>query len=231
MWNRARQRASDFAEDWAAPILLGLTTAAVVWTIWYITKAPCTAVATANGLCNPGIVARFINVEILLQFGGAALAAGALKGGYDRAMMRRMINEERERAEQEREARQQAELELAEARKRNEENTTRLIALREEALRQTEAAREEAYRQANADREESRRQAIAEREEARRQANADREETARMFAQILSEMREERREAAEERRQNIATQQALLDTIVRLAQQRNGNGHSENSDS
>ena len=224
MWNRARQRASDFAADWGAPILLGLTTAAVVWTIWYITKTPCTAVATANGLCNPGIVARFINVEILLQFGGAALAAGALKGGYDRAMMRRMINEERE-------ARQQAELELAEARKRNEENTTRLIALREEALRQTEAAREEAYRQANADREESRRQAIAEREEARRQANADREETARMFAQILSEMREERREAAEERRQNIATQQALLDTIVRLAQQRNGNGHSENSNS
>ena len=212
MWNRARQRASDFAADWGAPILLGLTTAAVVWTIWYITKAPCTAVATANGLCNPGIVARFINVEILLQFGGAALAAGALKGGYDRAMMRRMINEERE-------ARQQAELELAEARKRNEENTTRLIALRSERKRSGKLTPTGKKRR------------VAEREEAYRQANADREETARMFAQILSEMREERREAAEERRQNIATQQALLDTIVRLAQQRNGNGHSENSDS
>ncbi len=223
MLARARQQVGDFALDWGAPILLGLTTAAVVWTIWYITKVPCTAVAAANGLCNPGIVARYITVEILLQSGGAALAVGALKGGYDRSMMRRMINEERE-------ARQQAELELTEARNRNEENTARLITLREEALRQAEVAREEAYRQANTDREEARRQAIAEREEARRQANADREQTARMFAEILNEMRAERREAAEERRQTIATQQALLDTIVQLAQQRNGNGHADNGD-
>ena len=215
---------------------MALATGVAVWLVWYFTKPECTATAAANGLCNPGIVARYITVEILLQSGGAALAAGALKGGYDRYMMRNMLNQERERVEQERErteqereARQQAEQELIEARKRNEESTARLFALREEALRQAEAAREEAYRQANADREAARQQAIAEREEARRQANADREETARMFAEILNEVRAERREAAEERRQNIATQQALLDTIVRLAQQRNGNGHSENS--
>ncbi|MYC35205.1 MAG: ATP synthase F0 subunit B [Chloroflexi bacterium] len=230
MWHSARQWVGDFASDWAVPICMGLAIGVAVWLVWHFTKPECTATAAANGLCNPGIVARYITVEILLQSGGAALAAGALKGGYDRYMMRNMLNQEREKVEQEREARQQAELELAEARKRNEENTARLITLREEALRQTEAAREEAYRQANSDREEARRQAIAEREEARRQANADREETARMFAQILNEMREERREAAEERRQNVATQQALLDTIVRLAQQQNGNGHSENSD-
>ena len=212
MWDSARQRVSDFAADWAVPICMGLAIGVAVWLVWHFTKPECMATAAANGICNPGIVARYITVEILLQSGGAALAAGALKGGYDRYMMRRMINEERE-------ARQQAELELAEARKRNEENTARLFALREEALRQAEAARQEAYRQANADR-----------EEARRQANADREETARMFAEILNEVRAERQEAAEERRQNVATQQALLDTIVRLAQQRNGNGHPENSD-
>ena len=243
MWDSARQRVSDFAADWAVPICMALATGVAVWLVWYFTKPECTATAVANGLCNPGIVARYITVEILLQSGGAALAAGALKGGYDRYMMRNMLNQERERVEQERErveqererteqereARQQAELELIEARKRNEESTARLFALREEALRQAEAAREEAYRQANADREAARQQAIAEREEARRQANADREETARMFAEILNEVRAERREAAEERRQNIATQQALLDTIVRLAQQRNGNGHPENS--
>lgn len=208
MWHSARQRVSDFAADWAVPICMALATGVAVWLVWYFTKPECTATAAANGICNPGIVAHYITVEILLQSGGAALAAGALKGGYDRYMMRNMLNRERERAEQEREARQQAELELAEARKRNEESAARLFALREEALRQAEAAREEAYRQ----------------------ANADREETARMFAEILNEMRAERREAAEERRQNIATQQALLDTIVRLAQQRNGNGHPDNSD-
>ena len=201
MWHSARQRVGDFAADWAVPICMGLAIGVAVWLVWYFTKPECTATAAANGICNPDIVARYITVEILLQSGGAALAAGALKGGYDRYMMRRMINEERE-------ARQQAELELAEARKRNEENTARLIALREEALRQAEAAREEAYQQ----------------------AIADREQTARMFAEILNEMRAERQEAAEERRQNIVTQQALLDTIVRLAQQRNGNGHPQNSD-
>lgn len=173
MWGSARQRVSDFAADWAVPICIALATGVAVWLVWYFTKPECTATAAANGICNPGIVARYITVEILLQSGGAALAAGALKGGYDRYMMRRMINEEqerteqeRERLEQEREARQQAELELIEARKRNEENTARLFALREEALRQAEAAREEAYRQANADREAARQQAIAEREEA-----------------------------------------------------------------
>ena len=118
MFQRTKQRVSDFAADWAAPILMGLTTAAVVWTIWYITRAPCTTVAAANGLCNPGVVARYITVEILLQSGGAALAVGALKGGYDRSMMRRMINEERE-------ARQAAEQHLAEQiaeqRKRSDE--------------------------------------------------------------------------------------------------------------
>lgn len=129
-----------------------------------MTKAPCTAIASANGLCNPNVVARFIDVEILLQSGGSALAVGALKGGYDRFIMRRTLNEERI-------ARQQAELELAEARKRNEENFARILPLREEPLRQAEATREEAYRQ----------------------ANSDREETARMFAEILNEFREERR--------------------------------------
>ncbi|MDE2786584.1 MAG: hypothetical protein OXL37_07965 [Chloroflexota bacterium] len=203
MLERARRRVTDFTSDWAIPISLGLAAAATVWGIWYVTKAQCTAIAAANGLCNPNAIARFIDVEILLQSGGSALAVGALKGGYNRFIMRRTLNEERI-------ARQQAELELAEARKRNEENFARILALREEALRQAEAAREEAYRQANADR-----------EEARRQASVDREETARMFAEILNEFREERR-------QNAAAQQAMLDAVLRLTE-RNGS-NSRNGD-
>ena len=111
MLNRIRPRVRDFAVDWAWPIFWGLATAVVIWTVWYFTKAPCTTTAAKYGLCNPSVVAGFIDVEILLKSGGAALAVGALKGGYDRYMMRRMLNEERE-------LRLQAEQQLADERKR-----------------------------------------------------------------------------------------------------------------
>ncbi|MDE2683979.1 MAG: hypothetical protein OXI54_07510 [Chloroflexota bacterium] len=153
MLEGARQWVGDFASDWAGPIGLGLATAAVIWIVWHFTKPGCTMMAAANGLCNPGIVARYITVEILLQSGGAALAVGALKGGYDKIMMRRMLNEERE-------ARQLAEQQLASERKRVDE-------------------------------------------------------TIQMVAELVNEFREERRN-------NAATQQALLDTIVRLTEQSNG---------
>lgn len=112
------QWARNFAADWAVPFSAGLGIGVAVWLVWYFTKPACTATAVANGLCNSGVIARFIDVEILLQSGGAALTAGALKGGYDLYMMRRMLNEEREK-------RQAAERRLAEQideqRKRNEE--------------------------------------------------------------------------------------------------------------
>ncbi len=111
MLNLIRQRVRDFAVDWAWPIFWGLATAVILWAVWYFTKAPCTTTAATNGLCNPSAIARFIDVEILLKSGGAALAVGALKGGYDRYMMRRMLNEERE-------LRLQAEQQLADERKR-----------------------------------------------------------------------------------------------------------------
>ena len=101
-----------------------------------------------------------------MKSGGAALAVGALKGGYDRYMMRRMLNEERE-------LRLQAEQQLADERKRSDE-------------------------------------------------------TIQMIAELINEIREERQQAAEERRQNTATQQALLDTIARLAGTGNGNGRAGN---
>ena len=146
-----------------------------VWTVWYFTKVPCTTTAAADGVCNPGVVARFIGVEILLKTGGAALAVGALKGGYDRYIMRNMLNQERE-------ARHLAEQQLAEQQKRNDENFARLIELREETLRQ---------------------------------ATAEREENSRVLTEMINELREERRQSA-------ATQQALLDTIFRLMEQRTG---------
>ena len=65
------------------------------------------------------MVARFIDVEILLKSGGAALAVGALKEGYDRYMVRRVHNEERE-------LRLQTEQQLADERKRADE-TIRMV--------------------------------------------------------------------------------------------------------
>ncbi len=114
MLERIRQRSRDFASDWAVPICMGLATGIAVWLVWYFTKPLCTVAAAANAVCNLGVIAHFINVEILLKSGGAALAVGALKGGYDRYMMRRMLNEERE-------LRLQAEQQLADERKRAHE--------------------------------------------------------------------------------------------------------------
>ena len=197
MLDSIRRRGKDFASDWAAPILLGLITAAVVWTVWYFTKAPCTTTAAVRGVCNPGVIARFIDVEILLQSGGAALAVGAIKGGYDKYMMRRMLNEERE-------ARQQAEQQLAAERKRVDETIQQVNEARDAALQMIA-------------------EVVAELREERRLTSEERRQTAEERRQSKSVAKSAVRPLkSEERRQTAATQQALLDTIVRLTEQRNG---------
>jgi len=173
MLNRIRPRVRDFAVDWAWPIFWGLAAAVVIWTVWHFTKAPCTTTAATNGLCNPSVIARFIDVEILLKFGGAALAVGALKGGYDRYMMRRMLNEERE-------LRLQAEQQLTDERQRAMEERKRV------------------------------------------------DEAMQMVVELVGEFRADIQQAAEERRQNAAIQQAMLDAVLRLVE-RNGS-NSRNGD-
>ena len=191
---RAGRQAGEFAANWGAPITMGLVTAAIVWTIWYYSKVPCTSLAAANGLCNPAAVARYINVEILLQSGGAALAVGALKGSYDRNMLKR-----------EREARQHAEERLAEEREKN------AAALQEylEAARQANEAHRAAIQQAG----EARQQTIDAQQQviAVQQRAIEAQETqSRLAAELIDELREERR-------QNAAVQQAILDAVLRLA--------------
>ena len=189
---RAWRQCREFAANWGRAALMGLTTAAAVWTVWFLTKPPCPALAASNGVCNPGNLANFINVEILLAAGGGALAVSALKGGYDSYMMRIMLNQERE-------ARQLAEEQLAEQRKRADEAQAAVTEMfnefREEIRQQVERRQREEERH---QREEERRQ----QEEERRQQEAD--------------------ERREERRIFIATQQALLDTITRLNERGNG---------
>ena len=198
---RAGRQAREFAANWGAPIAMGLVTAAIVWTIWHYSKAPCTSLAAANGLCNPAAVARYINVEILLQSGGAALAVGALKGSYDRNMLKR-----------EREARQHAEERLAEEREKN------AAALQEylKAAWQANEAHQAALQQVG----EARQQTI----DAQQRVIDAHETQNRLTAELIGELREERR-------QNAAVQQAILDAVLRLAAGgRNGSPGPESGD-
>ena len=205
---RAGRQAGEFAANWGAPITMGLLTAAIVWTIWYYSKVPCTSLAAANGLCNPAAVARYINVEILLQSGGAALAVGALKGSYDRNMLKR-----------EREARQHAEERLAEEREKNAATLQEYL----EAARQANEAHQAAIQQAgNAQQQtiEAQQQVIA----VQQRAIEAQETQSRLAAELIDELREERR-------QNAAVQQAILDAVLRLAAGgRNGSPGPESGD-
>ena len=219
---RAGRQAGEFAANWGAPIAMGLVTAAIVWTIWYYSKAPCTSLAAANGLCNPAAVARYINVEILLQSGGAALAVGALKGSYDRNMLKR-----------EREARQHAEERLAEER---EKNAAALQEYLEAARQANESAKQanEAYQAALQRAEEAQHQAGDAQQQTidaqqqviavQQRAIAAQETQSRLAAELIGELREECH-------QNAVVQQAILDAVLRLAAGgRNGSPGPENGD-
>ena len=58
-----------------------------------------------------------------------------------------------------------------------------------------------------------------------REARLQLQENLRAANELRNEIREERERSHEERRQSIAIQQAMLDTIVRLVQGRNSNGN------
>ena len=206
MLKRIGENARNAIANWGLPLLLGLGTMAVIWAVWYFTKAPCLMVKADAGMCNPGVLASFINADILTKSGAGGLAVGALKGGYDRYMLNKMLKQEQE-------ARQQAEAQLAIERKRADaayDMVTEIV---------TEFRTE--FREARRRDEEERRQNMEE-----RQRNA---EERRQNAEERRQSVEERRQSVEERRQSVALQQAMLDTLVQLAQQRNGGPSAANA--
>ena len=211
MSRQIREDGRSFAAQWGWPILLALLTSVGIWAVWYFTKVPCIMVRAEAGLCNPGVLASFINADILVKSGGGGLAVGALKGGYDRYMLKK-----------EREARQHAEEQLAEARQE-------VIKARRHAEEQLAEARQQVI--------EARQEVIEVRQEAaeaRHQADAARQQAIAdaygMVTEIIAEFREERRQNEEERRQNSATQQAMLETMRQLLQQQGANGSSAAND-
>ena len=242
----AGRRARNFLDGWGLAIILGVFVAAVVWTVWYVSKVACIPAAADAGLCNPGVIANYINVDILIKAGSSGAATTALKGGYDRYMMRDMLK--REQA-----ARQSAEERLVEKQAEADEARAELAAARKDAVaarQQAQAEAEEraeaAHRQAQEQAEAAHQQALAaqqqaaeaqqrsqERAEAAQQqafdaiarANQRADEYYGTVAELVRDFRAERQQAEEERRRQAATQQAILETMLELLRRQvNGGG-------
>ena len=184
---------SDLWEITRLPIFLATLAIALTWLVWYLTTVPCTPELTKIIACNPGRIARYINLDVLGNlFTHATLAAGS--GGFWSYLM---ITKERR-------ARQAAEMRLA------------------EALEQAAADREREAAERAADRAqfaEERAQFAAERAADRAQFAADREREA---AERAAEREREAAERAAERAQAAEERRLLLAAIERLTARRNG---------
>ena len=191
----------EVAQFWGPATALGVAAALVIWSAWYFTKVPCLPDNAVQGLCNPGMLARFINAEILALAGGGGIAVGALKGGYDNYMLKTIMNQERE------------------ARLQSEQQLRDMIAELHKELQEERQQAAAERRQAEAER----RQAEAERRQADEEWRQTEAEWRRYWEEERRRAGEDRRLAIEDRAQSIAIQQAMLDTIVRLAEGRNGN--------
>ena len=132
------------ADFWRGPVILGAMLAGLTWLVWYFTKVPCTFDNAASGLCNPSIVASFINVDIVSRCTGAWLGATTLTGGINAIMLSR----ERERTE---EANRRADEERKRAddeRRRAEERIEALINELRDERRQADERLDEERREA-----------------------------------------------------------------------------------
>ena len=110
------------AEFWRGPIILGAILATLTWLVWYFTKVSCSDDNAAKGLCNPGVLAAFVNADIMSRCTAAWLGATTLTGGINAIM----LNRERERTEE-------ANRRVDEERKRADERIETLLnELREE---------------------------------------------------------------------------------------------------
>ena len=229
----AGRRVRNFLDGWGPAIILGVFVAAAVWTVWYVSKVACIPAAADAGLCNPGVIANYINVDILIKAGSSGAAVTALKGGYDRYMMRDMLK--REQA-----ARQSAEERLVEKQAEADEARAELAAARKDAV----AARQQAQEQAEERAEAAQQQALAAQQQAAEataaaqqqvfetiaRANQRADEYYGTVAELIRDFRAERQQAEEERRQQAATQQAILETMLELLRRQVNGGRPGGSD-
>ena len=157
------QRFKDTTAFWRAPVIAGVTTGAGAWLVWYHTKVPCIMENAAAGLCNPGVLASYINLPALASCLAIGGGFATFTGGYNIIM----LNRERERAD-EAEARLQAE------RERNDQERERADQERQRADQERQRA-DQRYERLLDEIEESRRLANEERrraDEERRRSDA-----------------------------------------------------------
>ena len=155
-------------EFWRGPVILGAMLAALTWLVWYFTKMSCTVDNAASGLCNPNVIASFINVDIMSRCTAAWLGATTLTGGINAIM----LNRERERTDA-------AERQLAEERKRFDEERKRF----DDERRRSEEERSDERR-----RSEERIEALI------NQATAERQAMMAMMAELTSAVSELRQQ-------------------------------------
>ena len=77
------------ADFWRGPLLLGALLAAATWAVWYFTKTPCTEDNALKGMCNPGVLASFVNADIMSRCTAAWIGATTLTGGINAIMLER----------------------------------------------------------------------------------------------------------------------------------------------
>ena len=130
------------AEFWRGPLLLGAVLALLTWLVWYFTKVPCTADNALKGLCNPGIVASFINVDIMSRCTAAWLGATTLTGGINAIMLNRERQRTEEAQQQLVEERKRFDEERKEERQRHDERIEALINQANEERRQAAEERQ-----------------------------------------------------------------------------------------
>ena len=139
-----RTTLGDVAELLWIPALLAIATAAATWLVWYYTHTVCTLEIAGLTGCNPGSIARYVNVDVF----GRMLTYGGLVGGIGGFWRYDMIKKERA-------ARIAVQMQVAELQKQLEEQRAKNAAIREEQRRQAEEERRQAA--------EERRQAAEER--------------------------------------------------------------------
>ena len=135
---------ADIVEVVWLPALLALITAASTWLIWYYTHTVCTLEIAALTGCNPGSVARYVNVDVF----GRMLTYGGLVGGIGGFWRYDMIKKERA-------ARIAAQNQLAELQKQWQEERQGLMeerqGLMEELAEERRQAAEERQRRMEAE--------------------------------------------------------------------------------
>jgi len=201
----------DIAEVLWLPALCVIATATLSWLIWYHTSVPCTADLSRFTGCSPAPLARYITIDIF----GRILTYSALTGAGGGVWNWNMISKERaaRRAAENRAA--EAELALAEERKRADEERQHA----DEERQRANERRQRAYADQQAiwaSLNEEKQALLAVLAEERRQAAEER----RQAAIERQRAAEERQQAAKDRADLMAVVSGLL---ARLDERQNGN--------